>query len=169
MWLVGGIIRTETVKDVLGGVSAVFKHWLTMFFRSAADFRKGVFVQCSADSFILVAILRTVPADEAALKGIWNTKGSAGLKPCMNCMNLCSVRSELEGGSFVSVSCHNISKLTQFSDETLWDAADKLAACDARRIATNGSKAALEKLEKSLGLCYDPDGVLWAYHCSHAL
>ena len=31
VWLVGGIIRTETVKDVLGGVSAVFKHSLTYF------------------------------------------------------------------------------------------------------------------------------------------
>jgi len=157
VWLVGGILRTTVVKEVVGGVSAVFKLWLARFFQSGHDFRSGVFVQCAMGSFMVAAVLNTVLADEAALKAIWDTKGSSGLKPCMHCMNVCSVRSELEGGRFVSVSCHTPSKFRAFSDSSLWQAADKLAEL----AQTHCSKSALEDLEKALGLCYDAAGILW--------
>ena len=75
----------------------------------------------------------------------------------MNCMNVCSARSGLEGGSFIDLSCHTPAKFRLDTDETLWEAADKLA----RLAEAPHTKKALENLEKALGLVYDTDGILW--------
>ena len=128
MWLVGGILRSSVVKKVLGGASGVFKHFVAQLFQPNKDFRKGVCVNSGRTPFLITATLETVLADEAALKAIWHTKGASGLKPCMHCMNVCGARSDLEGGSFVSVSCHMMAKFKPYSDATLWEAADKLVS-----------------------------------------
>ena len=106
-WLIGGLIRTSVVKTAIGGVSAIFKAWLKLFFRDACNLTTGITIHSPRGPFTVVAKLSSVLADDDAFSGIWSSKTSSGNKPCFKCVNVVSERSGWSGNGHVSVACDN--------------------------------------------------------------
>ena len=157
-WFIGGILRSSVVSDDLrGGGSCMFKHWVKRFFETGVDFAVGVSVHGARGPAFVVARLSTVLADEAAQKDIWGVKGSSGVKPCLNCINvvLKKRKQRLDAG-FVTVECEDLSKLILHSDERRWEAADSVT----KSYHTLG-KTAFQKEQRKQGVTYNPDGILF--------
>ena len=65
------------------------------FFGGDLNFRTtGMIVPSSGESYILFATSGTVFGDELGLKEMWSLKGASGLKPCLFCSNVISIRSD---------------------------------------------------------------------------
>ena len=157
-WFVGAVIRSSIVKQVEGGLSAVFKLWVRQFFLSGANFSHGVTCHGSRSVFMIKAKINTILCDDAAKSGIWSAKGSSGIKPCMNCLNVVAARRDhLEGDGLVSIQCDNTSEFQLHTDDTVWAAADMLEEMASSR----ATKVELECTEKTLGFKFNPAGILW--------
>ena len=128
VWFLGGLLRTDVVKDIKGGASAMFKAWVRRFFIDGDHFADGFTVHCANKAFVVVAKLNTVIADEAALKAMWDCKGASGMKPCMLCMNVVGSRQQhlADGDRYVSIQSCDIDAFHLQTDDTIWEIADKL-------------------------------------------
>ena len=93
-WFEVLLLRSNTVKEIQGGLSALVGALLGVFFSPDGHDMSlaGVSLQL-ADGETLHAFidLGVVLADEAALRAIYACKGAAGLKPCVLCQNVFNV------------------------------------------------------------------------------
>ena len=55
VWFLGGLLRTDVVKDIKGGASAMFKAWVRRFFIDGDHFADGFTVHCANKAFVVVA------------------------------------------------------------------------------------------------------------------
>ena len=156
--VVGAVIRSSIVKQVEGGLSAVFKLWVRQFFLSGANFSHGVTCHGSRSVFMIKAKINTILCDDAAKSGIWSAKGSSGIKSCMNCLNVVAARRDHhEGDGLVSIQCDNTSEFQLHTDDTVLAATDMLEEMASSRT----TRVELECTEKTLGFKFNPAGILW--------
>ena len=106
------------------------------------------------------AKLDTMVADEAALKAVFDAKGSSGTIPCPLCSNVVAKTSMLEGcdstGTLVPVHETALERFCARPDDTIWQGCRLLQSRCGQM-----SKKAFDQLEQSLGINHNPDGVLF--------
>ena len=135
-WFEVLLLRSNTVKEIQGGLSALVGALLGVFFSPDGHDMSlaGVSLQL-ADGETLHAFidLGVVLADEAALRAIYACKGAAGLKPCVLCQNVFNVTTKRNvpandpTGFAVDITCSDVNKLVKHTPETINAIARRLA------------------------------------------
>ena len=165
-WFEVAVVRSTLTRDIVGGVSGLFKKLVHLFIGPGADHNMetaGVVVGRPGRAMHIFASVRALVADEGALHAIFACKGAGGLKPCLLCTN---VYAHGGGGrdvvardaSGVSVS-HTCTDSSQLKLHTCATVAAVLRAL-ANIAAQPKSKGKLEELETCLGWRHDPGALL---------
>ena len=128
-WLPVAVIRTSVANTVRGGVSQcvlqLLKHTLLAPLRMSDI---GTTVDLQGPTLLRLRVAHII-ADEAALKSVWNTKGSSCTKPCVLCANVVSKHSGLGGShaALVDITCSDARRFQPTVDADIWRAFDTLA------------------------------------------
>ena len=144
-----------------GGVSCLTKV-ITQFF---TPLETGLLLTLfSGRRVFLFGRLQCLIGDEAALKAMWAVKGAAGTLPCLFCWNVVQARSELHlsdpSGTLVPHTCFDMGQLKLRTDADFGAAALMLSSEKPLR-----TRKAFETLEQSLGINFNPDGMLFDPGC----
>ena len=144
-----------------GGVSCLTKVITQLF----TPLESGLLLTLhSGRKVFLFGRLRCLIGDEAALKAMWAVKGAAGTLPCLFCWNVVQARSDLHlsdpSSTLVPHTCFDIGQLQLRTDAELAAAALMLSSEKPLR-----TKKAFETLEQSLGINFNPDGMLFHPDC----
>ncbi|CAE7201964.1 unnamed protein product [Symbiodinium sp. CCMP2592] len=150
--------RSHLVNQLPGGLSQFTHHLLQAL--KLEDFEHGLLLDSGGERVMFFAKLDTMVADEAALKAVFDVKGSSGTLPCPLCSNVVAKTSMLEGcdttGTLVPVHETALEKFCARTDNTIWQGC-RLLQSRCGQV----SKKAFEQLEQSLGMNHNPDGVLF--------
>ena len=164
LWNVLTTVRSTVVKRV-GGMSFFVKHLLQAFLADT-DFRQGVTVWTGDAYKIIFASLRTLVSDEAAIKSLWDHKGSSGILPCLICRNVVLRRSGLhdsdDSGTLTSICEDDPAKFIMHNDSTLKETCRMLQS--QKPILGPG---AFTMLEKSVGINYREENILFSHWVLH--
>ena len=143
------------LSKLKGGLSQAVKLLLEKCFFGNWNFADGI----QLEDFYMRATLSNILADEAALKGIWSCKGSAGMKPCICCKNVISRNSSvveyLDTSYFITVEHSVFSDFDLNKDIDVWESVDHIAAQQPHL-----PNRPFEQLQKCMGFCHNPDGLL---------
>ena len=108
-------------------------------------------------SSLLTASLELLIADEAALKAVFENKGSSGLFPCTKCSNLVSQGSSLSAIDNRLLD-HTISSLEHVVPHTVESVKSIMDHLQAQKLVLNQKQ--FSELERNLGFNWVPRGVL---------
>ena len=161
-WFFLTCLRTHICNTVAGGVSTFMKECLRLFSQEGRDLSRGLLLTFpSGNRSFLFAKISLIVADEAAIKQLWECKGSSGTLPCLFCRNVvekeASEAAVALGGRAVTIACHDSSRFQRHTDQSL------RANCDFLReqILVLG-KDAFARLQQTLGLNYVPHGAMFS-------
>lgn len=84
-------------------------------------------------------------------------KGSAGLKPCLRCLNVVKKDSGLDSEQYPDISHHSFGRFRQATDRDIWDLADALL----KLVDDGEKKTKIQKFEKAAGLVFFRDGLFF--------
>ena len=158
MWFCVCLARTSVVQKMRGGLSELTNLLAQSLHRQLAT---GCLLTISGERVMFFATVQTMVADEAALKAAFAVKGASGIAPCALCSNVVSRRSGLDEhdvtGELAAIHETDVLRFRARSDDDLWSAH---AALQARHGSI--AAAAFEQMEKSLGVNFNPHGVLAA-------
>ena len=159
-WLCVGVLRASIAKQVVGGVSAVVRALLRSLLLGPQSVAKVGIPACLSPGVcrIVWARVRRILADEAACKAVWCTKGASGIRPCCDCKNVVSDRSDLHkhDTQLVPLSCVEPSLFDPMPHDGLHRTHDMLAAM----VVSGRSKVDINRAEQASGLVYNAHGVL---------
>lgn len=98
-------------------------------------------------------------SDFDAARISYGLKGSAGIRPCLYCINVLKKDSGLvlPGGNFTDILESDTSKFIQATDAGLFHAADQLQ----HEVNAGRTKEQINSLEKAVGINYMPTGLLF--------
>ena len=165
-WMVLTVLRSSVVNR-LGGMGDIFPHIMSCFF-GQPDLRSGLLLQCTGTPRMLCACLQVVVADEAALKSVWENKGSGGHLPCLLCSNCVLSRWQLHTHDIhhhlIPITETDTTKFVKHNTASIQAIVHHLTA--QRLVLGN---PAFEKLEQSLGFNFRPEGVLWSDWFPHTV
>ena len=162
-WFEVLLVRTDVVKDVRGGISAIIKALLGLFWNTEHDAKLGgislrLFDQTMLRVFMQCGIFI---ADESALHATFCCKGSSGLKPCLLCANVfnnntsrCIVENDATGFA-QGHDCTEYHKLVLHTPATIAGILRRLSSGAAEL-----SQRDFSELQTRLGWNYVPEGVL---------
>ena len=162
-WMEILLVRTDIIKDVRGGISAIIRSLLSLFYSSPHDASAAGISLRLADQSMHRVFLQCGPflADEAALHAAFCCKGSSGLKPCLLCQNIFNDKSTRnivagDASNFAqSHSCTEYSKLVLHTPATI--------AAVLRRLSQNAdtlTQREFAELQTRLGWNHVPEGLL---------
>ena len=162
-WFPCCFVETKTLKDVPGGMAAVAKAVVEVFFPAALDAfnfeRTGVLIGPEGSQHHIRATFGCWLADEKAIKEVVSCKGASGIKPCICCKNVVN-RMEPVDGYLQHISCADTALFDPQTQASLTYMAVDLAA-KSRML----SSAEFEFLQKAYGLVYEPAAILFDEHC----
>ena len=157
-WILGGVLRSAVASKVSGKMSAVVKRLLHSFFGDVFNFMTTGVVIPGSPPLLIFAKFAVLVADEPAIKSVWNCKGSAGIKPCVLCKNICSVRSEAvlhDGSGYLKdIASTSVHDWDPHDDASVFECMDMLA-----REKPVLSAKDFDELEKALGFNYHPENL----------
>ena len=157
LWFTVCLARSSLVNKMVGGLSALTHCLVT----ALADLSHGCMLTMgdSGERSMLFAAMETMLGDESALKFVFDVKGASGTLPCSLCSNIVSRLSDLEAHDATNtlrpIHETDTSKFKLRSNENVWCAHDLLASKEPEI-----SKGDFSRLEQSLGLNYNPHGVI---------
>ena len=163
MWFPLACIQHISVKDVLGGFSAVWKAVVQSLL--AEKLQNGIALKftlpgddgqpCETHRLLLCSI-GTWVADLDAVRLTWDCKGSAALRPCFKCRNVLKRDSGIPeiDSYFIEVDCPDTRKFDMNSDESIFEMYDSLLAEEHR------TKKAAEQASKLYGFWPNIHGAL---------
>ena len=96
-------------------------------------------------------------ADLDGLRSSLCLKGSAGMKPCLRCLNCVKKDSGLDPMQYPDISNPAFAHFRQIRDQDIWDLADALQ----KMVDDGESKAKIQKFEKAAGLVFFGDGLFY--------
>ena len=150
-WLPVAFLLREHVAGVAGGLAAVLRHVSNTL--HAEESLLGFPLPLPSGARWCVLGPRTLfLGDMDAQRATWSFKGSAGLKPCMHCLNVLSKDSGLSGHPFVEIDEPSLQNCVAFKDADVFSFAEELAATERA-----GARAEKEKL---CGINHCPEGLL---------
>ena len=152
-WLPLAAIPSKDLQFVAGGMSAVAAALLRFIAQQSIE--EGIWIQQVCRKFRIWSLV----ADYDALRMVYNSKGAAASKPCMQCKNICGNWMSLPETDpyFHSIDCADFRNFDMISNAELHHAFDTLKP----NLAT-WRKKQRENTEKGLGYNLDPHGLL---HC----
>jgi len=156
-WFQFAVLRTSIIQKVNGGLPAVVKQVLRLFFNEDNGWNSvGACVDAGTGPFMLFANLSNILGDEAALVACFDSKGPSGSKNCVLCVN-CLKRGtfdhELEG--FVDGTCTDLNKFIVHTTESVWQTVD-----DLQRLKATSAPGNFKLMEQSYGWKWNPQGLL---------
>jgi len=158
-WFPLTFVDAKQLKSVKGGMAAVAKAVVDLFFSASLDAfnfeRTGMLI----GDVHVTASFGCWLADEKAIKEVVSCKGSSGHKPCISCKNVVT-RMEGDDEYLVHFSCHDAEKFDAHTAESVAFMATDLAAKSGVV-----SKAEFDFFEKAYGLVYEPSAILFDEHC----
>ena len=151
-WFLFGILRSQDLRDIPGGLAAVLAVVLKQFVLGPLSFPDaGVPLYLAGKDLRVYGAMRRTPSDGGALQALYGWMGAGGIKPCIvcrNCYRKDSPALDADGDPTArSISCTDFSKFSVNSDADLLRIQDLLAAL-ARRPVT---QAELHAHESALG------------------
>jgi hypothetical protein len=158
-WPTFGTIRAKVVDKLAGGLPAVMKLVLQVFFATnGPSFDKGVQIVCGKENILATARFSGFLADEKALSQVADTKGAAGTKCCMDCNNVYNRVSNaaihrVEGS--VGIDCTDMSKLRRTSDNDFFACYDYL---EVQRAILNDTQ--YDSVSQRLGIKVNQHGLM---------
>ena len=164
-WLTLGVIRTDTLKYVQGGIGVAVRHLIRALFlgrRSLSDC--GVAVNNDPPTLFFCKFLRLL-SDEAAGKAVISVKGASGIRPCLDCKNVVALGDDVNPslastdntGYLVDIACADSARFDPQTDADLWQAHDRLATLKREPRMTK-KQFTLE--ERASGVSFDEAGLL---------
>ena len=96
----------------------------------------------------------------AALDGLRSSlclKGSAGIKPCLRCLNCVKKDSGLDPMQYPDITNPSFAQFRQIQNKDIWNLADALQ----KMVEDGESKAKIQKFEKAAGLVFFGDGLFY--------
>jgi hypothetical protein len=156
-WFPIAALRTVIAKDVVGGISAVFKVMLRRLFLVEKIGSDGICIDLAVPGTGYVNLyfgLGNIVADGDALRGIWSSKGASGKLPCLLCKNV--VNEQVLSPYVVDLSCCDPARFDLITDEQLWQKVDALHAQHGV-----GTKKSFAETQIMYGITYCPEGLLW--------
>lgn len=165
-WLTFGVLRSSVLAKVPGGLSALAKKVMHMFYSAVGpNLADGLnLVNPVGESFLVQLHFGGFLGDEKSLKDLWGTKGASGSKPCPLCKNVMGIghgdSSQFDAEHYlVSIKELDKSKFDQFDDDEFYAAVDTLA-----RSSSEVGAQSLALLQKTLGINHVPEGLLMDLH-----
>ena len=155
VWLPVGFIQHIECTKVMGGFGAVFRAMVEFFEKQKLPL--GFPLRFDDATLLCCCRISNWIGDLDALRLSFDSKGSAGMKPCLRCCNVLKRNSgvvSLDDG-FVEVGCDDPSLFSIQTDHEIFETVDMLL--DAQR---NESKAILKKKEVVAGFVANPHGLL---------
>ena len=111
-WFTSVVVASRTVKNLAGGMSAIFGAFLKLFFcMNGHDARTaGISIDLGDGNRVRLFVKFCCQvSDEPALKDVWKCIGSSGIKICMLCQNV--VDSRLDKEDTIPLTAHDRSGL----------------------------------------------------------
>ena len=96
-WFYFGFLRVDTQKQVRGGLSAVMRHTLRLFYNPDwFSFAQGIQVPVGTTGHAIVIQLKFMcfVQDEKAHAGVCSVKGASGNRCCLECRNILNIDPE---------------------------------------------------------------------------
>ncbi|CAE7763757.1 unnamed protein product [Symbiodinium sp. CCMP2592] len=157
LWMPLLMIRSNLVKLVEGGLSAVTARLVQHSFRGVHNLESGILLSFPGheDSRMFFGKPTVLLADESALKHMLDTKGASGTVPCTFCANVVSKRTEGDSDDLLTICSTDVARFRMRSDEALFKAAEHLVDQ-----STKLSNAKLAELEQAMGLNTNQFGLL---------
>ena len=128
-WLPLAVLRTSKCKVIRGGFTRCVRQILHDL---RIAFSVGVLVELEGGPRLVFASVTNNLADEAALKRGLDSKGSAGLFPCLVCRNVTLLRSglaEADTSSYLATTaCADHGKFHSRTDDDIFRTVDNLIA-----------------------------------------
>ena len=157
------LLRLRTAKKREVGWSSLLRTLLNhMFYGPRGLQTAGVILTLLGEAKICYARLGAILADGESLAEAFQWKGAAGIKACFRHYNCLMLASDLAGRApgFVEIDCSDPHLFKECSPAALEK--NVKAICAARKKWERGelSKAALDDLEKVVGLSVTDDGLL---------
>ena len=161
-WFEASVVRSNTVRQIQGGMSAVTAEVLArMFDKRGHNFAtSGIMIQPhgSAKPMRFFATLGGILADESALHATWMCMGANGIKPCIECANITMpdwvARMKLPHGHFFKsyTAVFDESQCVRHTQTTIRSIVDDLHAVHESKTLT---ATAFGAKETSLGFRYN--------------
>lgn len=152
MWPVLGLIKSEHIDRMPGGISAFMANILELCFADGQH--SGIQIVYKNERSMLQCEYGGIMADEDALKKVHGYNGAQGLKPCMDCGNLVRNTDVCRPAGLISLSAVTLDDVDFNTNEDIWEMADVL-----RELAEAGRPYTAE--QKAYGLKYNEHGLLY--------
>lgn len=163
-WFVFTALRSVEKNKLSGSVSELMKHVVHTFWSqhgpNFATSGGALFVSESATKVFLAYFVGFI-GDEMGLKGVFQSKGPAGTRCCIQCKNIVQFLDAYvpASGILQSISCHDRHLFQKSTD------ADIYWIVDALTEMASGPKGALNEAQKVYGINFEPFGILFDQHC----
>ena len=125
-WLTLSVCRSSDISDMRGGMAALVTSVLRSIERECAN---GFPIAWSENDADLIWIKKVyIIADAEAIRSCSGCKGHAGLKPCLQCINVTSIGKAVNVKDHYDITCHDTCLFWPQTDETVRAAAATLLA-----------------------------------------
>ena len=157
-WLCIGVMRSNEVKAVLGGWSAVTRQLLRHTFLGDEGLATlGFLVAGAGDPCRLFAKPKYTLADEDAHKKMLDIKGASGLIVCLKCKNITHNLEYSRASKYLQhTSCSVFRRFDLCTTQTYTDRVGELE----QMIANHAGKGQVHDREMEFGMNYNPRGIL---------
>ena len=165
-WFLLAAKRSSEVKKISGGIAAMFKECLKLFFTGGANDVSTVGVHFEfpdGEAAHLWLRLDQIVQDDGAHKAIWCCVGASGSRFCMLCQNAFARASgevDSDNEEILVNDVTHVSGLHLATEATIHESLDKLDAYHVEFLATPKSKTWFREREQALGFKYEPHSVL---------
>ena len=153
-WLPLGLLTHFDLQRIDGGLSAYTSLICKQFLTTSCT--KG-FILRGLNGRACKIKLSWFTADYDAIRTTFLSRGSAGLRPCLNCANVVRKDAQLNDDMFLEIPFATLDKCIPIQD------ADFLKQCDRLQDFVKGgrTKKDIESLAFRLGIHYNEHGLLW--------
>ena len=125
-WLTLSVCRSSDINDMRGGMAALVTSVLKFIERECGSGFPIAWSQRDADLIRIKKIY--ILADAEAIRSCSGCKGHAGLKPCVQCINVTAIGKASDAESHYDITCPDMCLFWPQTDETVNAAANRLRA-----------------------------------------
>ena len=165
MWFTPAVVRSMTMKDVVGGWSRMLRDYLVFQLTSPESGLEttGVALDLGGGQQTMIfAKLHMLLSDGDGLRLALEWMGANCTKPCWRHLNVLRKGSQLAAadGEYVEITCCDPAKFRPWGEQDFREAIDLILEAQARRAGGRMTVAALENIERTFGFRPTADGLL---------
>jgi hypothetical protein len=162
-WHTPVVLRTKTIGQVAGGWSHLLALYLKKQLLGPSGLATaGVPLMLNGEVVLIFAKLTNLLSDGDGLRQAFNWKGASGVKPCFKHFNVFNKHTDLAARDpgYVEIGCHDVNAFRSWTPAQLAKMVDLLRAADGRVRAGTMTNTQFKELQVTLGLNYNPLGLL---------